>query len=151
VAVHDGGDIRPRPVDLAVYEALEEAAAAIGVHGVAVEVVLDDIAGRHARRGDAARHQVTARRCRMAHGNVAEAVHHTLRHEYAARRGEVLEEVSGDRTGGSRRTHITTGSQGPDFHLAPFDDATGLLAAIAELERDGPAGKLAVVAGGGLH
>src|SRR6266513_5710537 len=97
MAVHDGMNIGPRLVDLAVDESLEETRPAVGVAGIAVQVVLDDVIGRYQGGGDRARHQVTLGRLGMAHRDVAEGVDDALGDEDAARRGEVRDLLGGDR------------------------------------------------------
>src|SRR6266513_1446704 len=97
MAVHDGMNIGPRLVDLAVDESLEETRAAVGVAGIAVQVVLDDVIGRYQGGGDRARHQVTLGRLGMAHRDVVEGVADALGDEDAARRGEVRDLLGGDR------------------------------------------------------
>ena len=95
MAVHDGLNIGPRLVDLAVNEALEKTAAAICVDWVAFQIVLEDVAGGHQRRRKRSRHQVMAGRRRMAQRDVTEGIDNALRREDAARRCEICDERGG--------------------------------------------------------
>ena len=102
VAVHDGHDIRPRLVDLAMDEPLQEAAAALGVHRLGVEVEFHDVVGFHQRGGLGARHQEAIRGAGMAHGEVAEGVEHALISQNAAGAGQLFQHVAGDGASGGQ-------------------------------------------------
>jgi len=59
----------------------------LGVAGIAVQVVLDDVIGRHQSRSDRARPSVALGRVRMAHRDVPEGVDDAVCDEDAAGRG----------------------------------------------------------------
>ncbi len=98
MAVHDGLNIGPRPVDLAVDESFQKTGAAPGIAGIAVQIVLDDVIGRHQCRRDRARHQIAIGRPRVAHRDVAECVDDALGDEDAAGRSQVRDLFGRDRT-----------------------------------------------------
>src|SRR5258706_4607475 len=102
-------NIGARLINLAVNEALEKTRAAVRVDCIAVEIVLDDVGGRHQRGRYRARHQIAVRRTGMAQRDVAKTVDHALRGEYAARRGEVRDEFGRDRAGGVVRHEFPWG------------------------------------------
>src|SRR5882672_4347898 len=95
MAVHDGHYIGPGLVDLAVDEALEEARPAAGVGWIAVEIVFDDVLGRHQGGCDRARHQVAAGGRRMPNRHVTEAVDDPLGGKDAAGGGQVGDQIGG--------------------------------------------------------
>src|SRR6266480_1241491 len=97
MAVDDRLNIGPRLVDLAVDESLEETGAAPGIAGIALQIVLDDVSGRHQRRGDRARQQIALGRPRVAHRDVSEGVDDALGDEDAAGRCQVRDQFGRDR------------------------------------------------------
>src|SRR5437879_3986474 len=100
MAMHNGLNIGPRLVNLAMDKTLQKTGAAIRADSIAVEVVLDDVVGCDQRRRDRARHQITVGCSGMAHRNVAEAIDNPVRRKYAARRSEIRNERGGDRAAG---------------------------------------------------
>ena len=89
--------VRPRLVDLAVDEALEEHAAAALVDGIAIEIELHDVGGGDVRRRHRARHQVAVRIGRVADADMAKGVEHALIGQNAVRRDEIVDQCGIDR------------------------------------------------------
>jgi hypothetical protein len=103
VAVHDGFHVRPRAVDLAVDEPLDERRAPSGVDRLGIEVVLEDVGGGHELGRQRARHEIAVRIGGMAHAHVAVSVEDVLIDEDAVGRHEVVDELGVDGAGGGRR------------------------------------------------
>ena len=92
MAVHDGIDVRPRLVDLAVNETLDEHAAAVLIDRIGIEVEFHDVVGGHQSRRDRAGHQVPVWVGRMTDADMAESIHHALVSEDAAGGDEVFDD-----------------------------------------------------------
>ncbi len=102
MAVDDGIDVGPRPINLAMDEALDGSGGCVRVARVAVEAEFDDVAGRHQGRRQGARHQVTVRRIRMTVGHMAGAVDHLLIGQDPVGGGQVGQKRVRNRTAGGR-------------------------------------------------
>ena len=90
----DGVHIRPRAVDLAVDEALEEMRdARRRADRLAVEIVLDDVGGGDEGRGEVAPEQIAAGIRGVAKADMAIGVEHALVDQNAVRRDEVFGHV----------------------------------------------------------
>src|SRR6266850_1136174 len=121
MAMHDGLSIGPRLVDLAMDKPLDKTGAPIRVHGIAVQIVLDDVVGRHQSRRERSRHQISVGRCGMPQRDVTEAIDDALRREYAAGRGEIRNKIGGDRAAGFIRHDFLE-----DFTCADADNPENL-------------------------
>ena len=90
--MHHGHHLRAGAVDLAVDVALaDRVALARRVERLAVEAVLQQVAGLHRLRGDIAREDEALRVARRAHADVPVGVDHAVLGEDAVRRDEVFE------------------------------------------------------------
>ena len=93
--MHDGHHVRAGLVDLAMDETLKEAAAALRVHGLGVEIEFHDVIGFDQSGRLRARHQEAVRGTGMAHGEVAEGVEHALIGQNAAGASQFIQNVAG--------------------------------------------------------
>src|SRR4029077_6280822 len=100
MAMDDGLNVWPRLVNFAVDKTLDKTGAAIRIYRIAVQIVFDHVVGRDQRRRDRARHQITAGCLGMTQRNVTRAIDNPVGRKYAARRGEIRDERSGNGTAG---------------------------------------------------
>ena len=102
MGVDDRHDVRARPVDFAVNEALQEQGSPPRVHGIAVEIEFHDVVGRDQRGRKRARHQEAIGVGGMAGADMAETVENAEIGEDTAAGHDVFDQGrigAGDRTG----------------------------------------------------
>ena len=90
MAVRDRHHVPSFPVDLAVQKPLDERGASVGVAGLAVEIELHDVVGRHQGRRTRSRHQEPIGVARMTHRDVASRIEHALVREDPTRGREIF-------------------------------------------------------------
>src|SRR5687768_410441 len=94
MAVHHRHYLRTRAVDLAVDVALDEALALVGRERLAVGVELHEIGGGDERRSERAGHDEAPRLAIAARADVAVGVEHAVLRKDAARRNQVLDQLT---------------------------------------------------------
>ena len=99
MAVHNRTHLRPRLIDFAVNEAFEVHRAATLIDRRAVEVVFEDVLGRHQCGRHAARHQVAVRILVVPRADMAKAIHDALVVQNMIGRHEVIDQRRISRTG----------------------------------------------------
>ena len=97
--MYHGFDVRPHLVNLAVDKTFGKNLAPFGIDWIAVEVVLDDVAGSDEFRRDRARHQVMLGIARVAGADVSSDIDHALVDQNTARCDKVVYECRTDRPG----------------------------------------------------
>ena len=78
MAMHDGHDVGPRSVNLAVNEPLQVGTRPLRIDGRAIDMEFEDIAGRHAARRHVACQQEAIGLLVVADADMAERVHNAV-------------------------------------------------------------------------
>jgi hypothetical protein len=92
MAVHDGVDIRPRPIGLAVNESLKEQAAASRVDGIGIEIELHNVFRRDEGGGAGPGEKKAFGISGMANADVPPSVEDAIPHKYAVRCDKVVDD-----------------------------------------------------------
>jgi len=95
--MNNGAYVRSGPVNLCVNEAFRIQCSSACIHGITVQVELENIARRHKFRSKGPRHKKSAGRLRVSHADMAKSVKYPLACEDAICGNEIIEQRGGRR------------------------------------------------------